>query len=133
MNISLTLNIIIMKKKILLTVLLISFISIVFAQNNLKVIEYKIIKFETPDKSTKSTEYVVPQGQVWKIVSMISLRDVKVEITIDGEEYSFLYRAEIQGVTDGLLPFYLPENTTFSLGQIRDVRAALNIEVLKIE
>jgi hypothetical protein len=123
------------KKKILLTLLLINFISLLYAQDNLKVIEYKIIKFETKGKNTKSTEYTVPKGQVWKIVSMIATYDVKAEITIDGDEYRFLYRAEIQGVTDGLLPFYLPENTVFSLGQIAGAgnKAALNIEVLKIE
>jgi hypothetical protein len=122
-------------KRILFTLLFISIVSLLFAQDNLKVIEYKIIKFETKGKNTSSTEYTVPKGQVWKIVSMIATYDVKAEITINGDLYRFLYRAEIQGVTDDLLPFYLPENTIFSLGQIAGAgnKAAFNIEVLRIE
>jgi hypothetical protein len=124
-----------MRKRILLTVLLIGFVSLLFAQDNLKVIEYQIIKFETKGKNTISTEYTVPEGQVWKIFSMIATYDVEAKITINGDEYRFLYRAKIEGVTDGLFPFYLPENTTFNLGQIAGAgnKAALNIAVLRIE
>ena len=122
-------------KKTFMFVLILFTSTILFGQNNLKVVEYKLLKFETKTKTKTKTEFTVPNGQVWKIVSMIATYDVKTEIFINDEEYRFLYRAEIDGATDGLFPFYLPENTKLGLGCISGAgnKALLNIEVLKIE
>ena len=104
-----------MKKGILLTVFLIGFTAFLFAQNNLKVIEYKILKF---DKETHP-EYTVPKGQTWKIESIIVRKEAKIEFVVDDDMYIFFY-AHHTGVSDELLPFYLPENTEFSLKSIDD-------------
>jgi hypothetical protein len=116
-----------MKKRILLTTFLIGFTTFLFAQSNLKVIEYKILKFE----NDKKTELVVPKGQTWKIESMIARKETKIEFVVDDDMY-ILYYIHHKGVFDELIPFYLPENTKFSLKPIDD-KIALSIAVLKIE
>lgn len=114
-------------KRILFTLLLIGFSIISFAQDNLKVVEYKIIKFEKKVKG----EFTVPKGQTWKIESVVGSNDDKMIFIVDGVEL-LLYYSLHNGVTDKFLPFYLPENTKFSLQPAGD-NMVFNIAVLKIE
>ena len=116
-----------MKTKILLTALLIGLTGFLFAQSNLKIVEYKILKFE----KKVAGEYTVPKGQTWKIESVVGSNDDKMIFIVDDVEL-LLYYSLHNGVTDKFLPFYLPENTTFSLKPAGD-NIVFSIAVLKIE
>lgn len=113
-------------KRILFTLLLFSFITCLFAQNNIKVIEYKILKFDKDN----SPEYTVPEKQIWKIESIVAREACKVEFTIDDDLYLFFWFHE-WGTTDQVIPFYLPAKTKFKMKPQEKI--AICIAVLQIE
>lgn len=116
-----------MKKIILLNLLLFVFAGFASSQTNLKIVEFKILKFE----QDKKTELTVPKGQNWRIESMVTRRDDKIEFYIDDVLYVLLYKRDI-GLSDGFRPFTIPEETKFSIKPL-DGEIAICVAVLKIE
>lgn len=115
-----------MKKIVLLLMFFVFGVSALFAQSNLKVIEYKILKFKKGD----TKEYTIPKGQIWKIESVLAYDGMKVEFTIDDDLYLFFWH-EHTGVTDEFIPFYLPENTKFKMKPAD--KMVISVAVLKID
>lgn len=110
-------------------IILISFLAIagaVFAQDNLKVIDYKILKFDKDNYP----EYTVPENQVWRIEGMVAREACKIEFTIDGDLYLIFWFHE-WGPSDQAIPFYLPAKTKFTMKPQEKI--AISIAVLKIE
>ena len=115
-----------MKKYSILILLLLSFISL-FGQNNVKVFEYKILKIEKDNK----TELTIPKGENWRVESIFSIKEEKIEFYIDEDLYVLLFRHDI-GLSDDFLPFTLPAETKFIFKPLQgDI--ALSVAVLKIE
>lgn len=114
-------------KKILITVLFLVASSILFGQSNLKVVEYKILKFE----KDKKTEFTVPKGQNWKIESVVTRKEDKIEFYIEDDLYILLYQHNI-GLSDEFRPFTIPEETKFSMKPLNG-HIAISVTVLKIE
>lgn len=114
-------------KKILFVILLIVSISPLFGQSNVKVVEYKILKFE----ADKKTEFTVPKDQNWRIESIVTRKEDKIEFYIEDDLYILFYEHNI-GLSDEFRPFTIPEETKFSIKPIND-QIALSITVLKIE
>jgi len=115
-----------MKKYSILILLLFSIISL-FGQNNVKVVEYKILKIEKDNK----TVLTVPKGENWSVESIVALKEEKIEFYIEEDLYVLLFRHDI-GLSDDFLPFILPAETKFRFKPLQgDI--ALSVAVLKIE
>lgn len=114
-------------RKLLITLCFIAITGLLFAQSNVKVVEYKVLTFE----KKVDNEYVVPKGETWRIENAIGNCDDKLLFFMNDKEY-ILYYSLKNGITDGFLPFYLPENTKFNLN-ISGENISFIIAVLKIE
>ena len=107
-------------------VLVFSTISL-FGQDNVKIVEYKILKYE----KNKKTELTVPKGQNWRFIGVVTRKPDKIEFYIEDDIYIFLYDHHV-GLNNEFIPFILPEGTRFSIKPIEG-SVAFRIAVLKIE
>ncbi|MFO7829645.1 MAG: hypothetical protein R6V23_13560 [Bacteroidales bacterium] len=74
-------------------------------------------------------EHLVPKGEYWRIESVVTRGEDKIEFEINDELYILLYEHHI-GISDDFLPFTIPEETKFSMKPI-EWNFIINIAVLK--
>lgn len=118
-------------KKLLLFLVVVLIGTMVFSQDNLKVVKYIILDAElTKRKELKTFE--VPEGEVWKIESALGeITSQNVELIINDKSY-LIQMTPRERFAVPQLPFYLPGGTVFLLGA-REDKGIVSICVLKIE
>lgn len=113
-------------KKLLFAICFIASTGLLFAQSNIKIKEYKVLQFDKDE----TYEYKVPEGETWKIESIVFRKNTKIEFVIDEKMYLVILHEQL-GPTVGFLPFYCPEKKKLSFKTYEDV--AISIAVLNIE